>query len=339
MKILVINSGSSSIKYKLFEMTSKSLLAQGTVERIGESKGKIAHEIFSNKMGEQSFVETNSIPDHTDGLTRIGEYLMNKAYGVIQSPNEIMAVGHRVVHGGEQFSQTMLITNEVKSKIRELCFLAPLHNPANLLGIEVAEKVFPDAKQVAVFDTAFHQTMPDFAYRYAIPQKLYDNQQIRSYGMHGTSHLYVSKKATKYLGKNSIDTNLITIHLGNGCSISAIKGGKSVDTSMGLSPLPGLMMGTRSGDIDPAIIFFLHKNLQMPVEKIDNLLNKDSGLKGIAQENDMRMIEKRFEEGDENAKLALEMYCYRIKKYIGSYLAVLGKTDAIIFTAGVGQNS
>lgn len=339
MKILVLNSGSSSIKYKLFEMPSERLLVTGVIERIGESKSKITHEIFSSTLGEQSFVETNQVKDHKDGLTRIAGYLFHKTYGVVSSSEEITAIGHRVVHGGETFSQTMIINEAVKEKIRKLSFLAPLHNPSNLLGIEVAEKVFPQARQVAVFDTAFHQTMPDYAFRYAIPERLYQEHQLRAYGMHGTSHRFVSKSLANFLGKKIEDLNLITIHLGNGCSMTAVKGGKSVDTSMGLSPLPGLMMGTRSGDIDPAVLFFLHKHLQMSLEQIDEMLNKQSGLKGIAGDNDMRVVEKKMSDGDTKATLALEMYCYRIKKYIGSYLAVLGKTDAIIFTAGVGQNS
>lgn len=339
MKLLVINTGSSSIKYKLFDMEEKKVVSAGLVEKIGEEQGRIKHERFSTDGKTEEKVETLAIKDHRTGLKRVSELLQDEQVGVIRNPDEIQAVGHRVVHGGSRFSEAVVINAEVKEAIQRLIPLAPLHNPPNLEGIAVAEDVFPQAKQVAIFDTAFHQSMPDYAYRYAIPQQYYEEHRIRVYGMHGTSHQYVAHEAARHLGTPMHKLNAITIHLGNGCSMTAIKEGKSIDTSMGLSPLPGLMMGTRSGDIDPAIIFYMGTKLNMSFEEIDQELNKQSGLKGIAGENDMRAIIARVEQGDQAATLALEMYTYRIKKYIGAYLAVSGPLDAIIFTAGVGENS
>ncbi|MFN2234603.1 MAG: acetate/propionate family kinase [Anaerolineales bacterium] len=338
MKTLVINAGSSSIKYQLFDMESGIVLAAGLAERIGESFGRIKHRV-SIRNQNQEIIQDLKIDDHRQGLLKIVELLTDSQFGVIESPNEIQAIGHRVVHGGDKFSQPTVITEEVRTTIRELSQLAPLHNPANLTGIEVATEVFPEATQVAVFDTAFHQTMPANAYRYAIPQTLYDDHRIRSYGFHGTSHLYVSKKAIDYLGIPVEETRIITLHLGNGASAAAVKGGKSVDTSMGFSPLPGLMMGTRSGDIDPAIVFYLGRNMGMSFDEIDNLLNKKSGLIGVCGDNDLRDIQKRSEDGDASAQLALEMYSYRIKKYIGAYVAALNGLDALVFTAGAGENN
>lgn len=338
MKILVINSGSSSIKYQLFEMDKKAALTTGLVERIGLDGSRIKHKIFRNGDAAEVIKEI-PIKNHQQGLERVAELLMDSEVGVIESPAEIAAVGHRTVHGGERFNSTTIITDEVVAKMRELIPLAPLHNPANLEGIEVARQIFPQATQVAVFDTAFHQTMPAAAYRYAIPNNYYTEHGIRAYGFHGTSHLFVSKAAAEYLGKPVADTNVITAHLGNGCSITAIRGGRSVDTSMGFSPLPGLMMGTRSGDIDPAIIYYLGTKLGMPLADIDKLLNKQSGLLGVSGNSDLRDIEARQASGDADAQLALDMYTYRIKKYIGAYVAVLGRVDALVFTAGVGENS
>lgn len=338
MKILVINSGSSSIKYQLFEMDKKAALTTGLVERIGLDGSRIKHKIFRNGDAAEVIKEI-PIKNHQQGLERVAELLMDSEVGVIESPAEIAAVGHRTVHGGERFNSTTIITDEVVAKMRELIPLAPLHNPANLEGIEVARQIFPQATQVAVFDTAFHQTMPAAAYRYAIPNNYYTEHGIRAYGFHGTSHLFVSKAAAEYLGKPVADTNVITAHLGNGCSITAIRGGRSVDTSMGFSPLPGLMMGTRSGDIDPAIIYYLGTKLGMPLADIDKLLNKQSGLLGVSGNSDLRDIEARQANGDAEAQLALDMYTYRIKKYIGAYVAVLGRVDALVFTAGVGENS
>jgi acetate kinase len=338
MKILVINSGSSSIKYQLFDMTTHSPLTSGIVERIGLEGSRIKHKILTTTPAGEIVRETE-IGNHQQGLELVADLLMDEVNGVIAAPDEISAVGHRVVHGGELFSQTTIISQVVKDKVRELIPLAPLHNPANLEGIEVAEKIFSAAPQVAVFDTAFHQTMPPWAYRYALPENLYTEYGVRSYGFHGTSHLYVSKMAATYLGKDSADANLITAHLGNGASITAVKGGQSVDTSMGFSPLPGLMMGTRSGDIDPAIVYFLNTKAGMSPADIDKLLNKESGLKGICGASDLRDIEEREQNGDPAAKLALDMYTYRIRKYIGAYMAALGRLDALVFTAGVGENS
>jgi len=339
MKLLVINTGSSSIKYQLFEMKAKKVLSSGVVEKIGESQGRVQHKLFLADGTVREKSEEKAVNDHREGLALISRLLQDQETGAIRNPDEIEAVGHRVVHGGDQFSAATLINDEVKSAIERFIPLAPLHNPPNLQGISVAEEVFPQARQVAVFDTAFHQSMPPPAYRYAIPDELYQEHHLRAYGMHGTSHRYVSEQAEQYLGLKVGQLHAISIHLGNGCSMTAIREGKSVDTSMGLSPLPGLMMGTRSGDIDPAVIFYLANRLDMSVNDIDQLLNKQSGLKGIAGDNDMRSIVGRCEAGDRQAILALEMYCYRIKKYIGAYLAVTGQIHALIFTAGVGENS
>ncbi|HBX70497.1 MAG TPA: acetate kinase [Chloroflexi bacterium] len=336
MKTLVINAGSSSIKYQLFEMENNAVLAAGLVERIGEAVGRVKHSVNTGPE-KQEIARDQTIKDHRQGLLLVVDLLTDADFGVIASPTEIKAIGHRVVHGGEKFSQPTVITAEVRATIKALIPLAPLHNPANLTGIEVATEVFPEAVQVAVFDTAFHQTMPALAYRYAIPQNLYDEQRIRSYGFHGTSHLYVSRKAIEHLGKPAEETKIITLHLGNGASVAAVKGGQSIDSSMGFSPLPGLMMGTRSGDIDPAIVFYLGRNLGMTFDQIDALLNKKSGLMGICGDNDLRDIHKRVTAGDAAATLALEMYTYRIKKYIGAYVAALGGLDALVFTAGVGE--
>lgn len=338
MKILVINAGSSSIKYQLFNMENRSVLAGGLVERIGEPSGRIKHNNFT-KPDAPSIVKETAIPSHNEGLIDVVQLLLDPEIGVITSPDEIRAVGHRVVHGGEKFSHPTVLDQEVVDVVESLSSLAPLHNPANVAGIRVAMEMFPDAVQVAVFDTAFHQTMPAHAYRYAIPNTFYNDDHIRVYGFHGTSHLYVSRVAAEHLGKTIESTNLITAHLGNGASITAIAGGRSVDTSMGFSPLPGLIMGTRSGDIDPAVVFYLAKSKNLSPAEIDQLLNKKSGLLGICGDNDLRDIERRMDEGDTEAQLAFEMYTYRIKKYIGMYTAALGRVDALVFTAGVGENS
>ncbi len=338
MKILVLNAGSSSVKYKLFDMIDGNVRAAGLVERIGEPEGRIKHEALTGQ--QASPVEKQlSIANHEEGLKHIAAMLLDIRFGVIGSPEDISAVGHRVVHGGERFSAPTVIDDEVIETIEALTLLAPLHNPANLTGIRVATGLFPRAKQVAVFDTAFHQTMPARAYRYAVPNELYEQHGVRVYGFHGTSHQYVARAAAAHLGKPPGETHLITAHLGNGASITAVAGGKSVDTSMGFSPLPGLIMGTRSGDVDPAVIFFLVNDLGMSISDIDHLLNKQSGLMGIAGANDLRDIEARMVNGDETARLAFEMYVYRIKKYIGAYTAALGRVDALVFTAGVGENS
>ncbi len=339
MNILVINSGSSSIKYQLFKGPLLESIASGLIEKIGESSSRIKHETTLKPHAPNRYLKEIQIPNHHQGLSMMIELLLDDEIGVIASPEEIAAIGHRVVHGGEHFKQPTVINGAVKEAIAQLIPLAPLHNPANLTGIEVAQELFPAAIQVAVFDTAFHQTMPPKAYRYAVPTRLYAEHGVRVYGFHGTSHLYVTKQAIAYLGQSAAKTNLITAHLGNGCSITAVKGGQSIDTSMGFSPLAGLIMGTRSGDLDPALPFFLGTALGMSFAEIDRLLNKQSGLLGLTGQNDLREIEKRQINGDTEAQLALDMYAYRVKKYIGAYMAALGRVDALVFTAGVGENS
>lgn len=338
MKVLVINTGSSSIKYVLFEMDGQEVLTKGSVERIGESSSTITYSHFENG-NEEKIKKEAKIKDHVEGLQSIVALLTDPQNGIIKDTSEIAAVGHRVVHGGEAYSGAVRIDEEVKKVVRDLIPLAPLHNPPNLQGIEVAERFFPQAVQVAVFDTAFHQTMPPKSFRYPLPNKYYEEEKIRAYGMHGTSHAYVAKEALKLINKPVEDTAIITIHLGNGCSMTAVKGGKCLDTSMGLSPLAGLMMGTRTGDIDPSIPFFLGTKLKMSFEEIDRMLNKESGLKGIAGSNDMRDVLEKRAAGDQNAILAIDMYTQRIKKYIGAYTAEMGALDAIVFTAGIGENS
>ena len=340
MKILVINSGSSSIKYKLFDMPAQTLLASGMVEKIGEPEAHIKQEVFQDPDNAIAIVDKKlPVEDHRTGLDLIVKLLLDSKEGAVTSTSDIDAVGHRVVHGGDHFSQPVVVDDMIYSQLEALNYLAPLHNPANLLGIEVARKVFRRTKQVAVFDTAFHQSIPDYAFRFAIPNTYYKDHKLRVYGFHGLSHQYVSREASEYLRKPLDQFNAITIHLGNGCSMTAIKNGKSVDTSMGLTPMGGLMMGTRSGDIDPSVILFLSKKLNLSMEEIDKLLNKESGLKGLTGENDLRNILRRYEEKDPAAILAIEIYVYRIKKYLGAYAAVLGHLDAIVFTAGVGENS
>lgn len=319
-------------------MPEGEVLCAGLIEKIGEETGHIKHKKEVNGKIEELNAEL-PILNHEAGMEKLAELLTDSNYGVLENTDEVELVGHRVVHGGEAFSKTRIITEEVKKTIDELSNLAPLHNPPNLIGINMAEKVFTKARQIAVFDTAFHQTLPEQAYRYAIPNSFYTENGIRVYGFHGTSHRYITKQAAKLLSKPLESTSIISIHLGNGASMAAVKNGQSIDTSLGMTPLPGLVMGTRSGDIDPAIIFYLNEELGMPIKKIKNLLNKDSGMKGLTGNNDLRQITEDAENGDKEAQLALEIYTYRIKKYIGSYLAVIGRVDAIVFTAGVGENS
>jgi len=335
MNIFVINSGSSSIKYQLIEMPSETVVCSGIVERIGNDDAAIIHKTLKNEH-EQVKRKVMEISDHAEGLEEVAALLTDKEIGVIKDPSEIDVVGHRVVHGGESFAATTVITKEVKDKIKKLFPLAPLHNPPNYLGIEVAEKLFSKAKQIAVFDTAFHQTIPEEAYRYAIPSKFYYEYGIRVYGFHGTSHKYVSSKAIEYLQK--VNSKIITIHLGNGCSMTAVKDGKSVDTSMGFGPMNGLIMGTRAGDIDQSVIFYLVNQLSYEVEKVKEMLNNESGMVGLTGNNDMRDIIAKIENGDKQAMLAYHMYAYRIRKYIGTFTAVLNGLDAIVFTGGVGEN-
>lgn len=335
MNIFVINSGSSSIKYQLFKMPSSTPVCIGLVERIGLENSVITYKTTVNGQ-EHNSSQTLEIPDLETALKEINRLLTDKETGVIQNPNDIEIVGHRVVHGGKDFTKPTIITPEVKEKLKQTFQLAPLHNPAAFRGIEVAEKIFAKAIQIAVFDTAFFQTLPAKAYRYAIPNFYYTDYNIRVYGFHGTSHKYVSNETGKYLNKP--DAKLITIHLGNGCSMSAVDAGKAVDTSMGFGPLDGLIMGTRSGNIDPTVIFYLVNQLGFDVGHVSNLLNKQSGMLGLTGFSDMRDITKAINEGNADAELAYEMYAYRIQKYIGAYAAALNGLDAIVFTAGVGEN-
>ncbi len=339
MKILVLNCGSSSVKYELFEGSDLSVLASGLVEKIGEETSLIRHRRVSGGGNSIEMNKETLIPDHDKALESVLEILTDEKHGSIAHRGEVKAVGHRVVHGGETFHSTTIIDEAVLAAIKENVHLAPLHNPPNLKGIEVARAIFPQAVQVAVFDTAFHHTISEKAYMYAIPYELYEKHGIRRYGFHGTSHSFVAEKAAEYLEKPLNELKLITIHLGNGASMAAIKHGKCIDTSMGMTPLEGLVMGTRSGDIDPALPFYIAEQLSMSFPEIDRLLNKKSGLKGLCGTNDMRKVVEMCGKGDRKAVLALKVYCYRIKKYLGAYIAVLGGLDAIIFTAGIGENS
>ncbi len=336
MKLLVLNSGSSSIKYQLFASEDWRVLASGSVSRIGEAESTFAGRWAGSDGEWESCTETMAIPGHHEGLERILVGLRER--GVLADLSELGAVGHRVVHGGESFRQPTLVDDAVVSAIRDMIPLAPLHNPANLAGIEVARRVFPGVAQVAVFDTAFHQTMPRAAYRYALPEQLYTRHRVRRYGFHGTSHHYVAKRAAAFLGRPLADCNLITLHLGNGASATAIRSGESVDTSMGLTPLEGLVMGTRCGDIDPAIHFYLAEQLGLDKDALDDLLNRKSGLLGLCGMNDMREIHACAEAGDERAELAIAVFCHRLKKYLGAYFAELGRVDAVVFTGGIGEN-
>ncbi len=336
MKILVINSGSSSIKYQLVDMDDETVLAKGIVERIGISGSRLKHK----RNSEQYIIET-SIPTHREGLKLIMDTLISKDKGVIKSFDEISAIGHRVVHAGEAFAGSVRINDEVMKSLKDCIKLAPLHNPPNIMGIEAAMELMPNVPEVGVFDTAFHvKSLPKHAYLYAIPYKYYEKYKIRRYGFHGTSHKFVSIEAAKMLGKDIKDLKIITCHLGNGASITAIDGGKSIDTTMGFTPLEGLYMGTRSGDLDPAILIYLMDEEGLNSKEIYDLLNKKSGMLGVTgMTSDMRDIEDAALAGNERAKLALDMYSYKIKKYVGAYAAALGGLDAIVFTGGIGENS
>jgi len=332
-KIMAVNAGSSSLKFKLFEMPSETVLTEGVVERIGKEDA-----IYTIKVNGQKQKQIMPIEDHAKAVKILLDDLVNK--GIVKSLDEINGVGHRVVQGGSYFSDSALINDEVIAKIDELSSLAPLHNPANLTGINAFMKVLPNVPHVAVFDTSFHQTMDKEAYMYAIPYEWYEKYKIRKYGFHGTSHKYVSLKASEVMGKDIKDLNLITCHIGNGASIAAIKGGKCVDTSMGLTPLEGIPMGTRSGDIDPAIIDFVCKKENLTAAEVINILNNKSGYLGVSGiSNDSRDLEEAMEQGNERAKLALDLQFKRIADYIGAYFLRLGRVDAIIFTAGIGENS
>ncbi|MDX2598075.1 MULTISPECIES: acetate kinase [Streptomyces] len=333
-RVLVLNSGSSSVKYQLLDMRDGSRLATGLVERIGEQTSRLRH---TGADGGGTREQDGPIADHEAALKAVAEELARDGVG-LDSP-ELAAIGHRVVHGGLFFTEPTVIDEAVLTEIERLIPVAPLHNPANLTGIRTARTLRPDLPQVAVFDTAFHTTMPEAAARYAIDPRIADRHRIRRYGFHGTSHAYVSRETARLLGKDPSEVNVIVLHLGNGASASAVEKGRCVDTSMGLTPLEGLVMGTRSGDLDPAVIFHLARVGGMSMDDIDTLLNKRSGLFGLCGDNDMREIRRRIDEGDEEAGLAFDIYIHRLKKYIGAYYAVLGRVDAVAFTAGVGENA
>ena len=335
MKILVLNCGSSSLKYQLFNMDDEKVLAQGIAERIGLNDSILTHK---TRNGDKHKINLN-FKNHKEALNKILELLTSKEYGVLKSLSEIEAVGHRVVHGGEKYSKAVLVNEDVKKSIKELFSLAPLHNPANLIGIEVCEELMKNVPMVALFDTAFHQSMNSEEFLYAIPYELYKENGIRKYGFHGSSHKYVSEKAAELAKKDIKNLKIISCHLGNGASLCAIKNGKSFDTTMGFSPLDGLVMGTRCGSIDPSIPLYLIKNNKLSVEEVDNILNKKSGVLGISSvSSDFRDIEDEAKKGNKKASLALDIFHYRIKKQIGAYIAALNGVDIIIFTAGVGEN-
>ena len=335
MKILVLNCGSSSIKYQLFDMETKTVLAKGGIEKIG-LEGSFLKLTLPD--GEKVTL-TKDIPEHTTGVRFIFSVLTGEEYGVVKSISEIDAVGHRMVHGGEKFSSSVLLTDEVMKDFEACNDLAPLHNPANIKGVNAVKDIAPEMPQVGVFDTSFHQTLPDYAYMYAVPYELYENYGVRRYGFHGTSHRYISKRVCEFLGVNPEEQKIITCHIGNGGSIAAVKNGKCVDTTMGLTPLEGLMMGTRSGDIDPGAISFIMDKLQLDSKGLSDLLNKKSGVLGVSGvSSDMREVDAAEKEGNYRAKLANTMYYYRIKKYIGAYAAAMGGVDIIVFAGGVGEN-
>ena len=336
MKVLVINAGSSSLKYQLIDMDTEAVMAKGLCERIGIDGSKLNH----TPNGKDKVVIEKNMKDHSDAIAMVLDALTDKDHGVIADMSEITAVGHRVVHGGELFSKSVVIDDEVKDAIKECTPLAPLHNPANLIGIEACEKAMPGVPQVGVFDTAFHQTMPKEAYMYGLPYELYTDYKVRRYGFHGTSHKYVTARVAEILGKKPEDLKIITCHLGHGSSLTAVRNGKSVATSMGFTPLAGTVMGTRCGSIDPAIVKFIADTKGMSLAEVDNLLNKESGVYGISGvSSDFRDLDAAASEGNERAKLALDMFVYSVRKYIGQYIVQMGGVDVIVFTAGVGENS
>lgn len=332
MKVLVVNCGSSSVKYQLIDQASDALMAKGVVERIGE--GQASH---SHTAGDAEYEREVDVANHTAAMHVVAEALMDADTGCIRDASEVGAVGHRVVHGGEEFTGSVLIDAVVEEAIERLSPLAPLHNPPNLAGIRAARDTFPDVPHVAVFDTTFHRSMPDYAYTYGLPYKYYEEQHIRRYGFHGTSFRYVADRAATLMGVDRDRLNAVICHLGNGCSMSAVKDGQSIDTTMGLTPLEGLLMGTRSGDIDPGIIFHLIRSDNMDPGAVEKMLNKESGLLGISGlSNDQRPLEEAMDTND-RARLAMDVFAYRVKKYIGAFIAVIGKTDAVIFTGGIGE--
>ncbi len=336
MKILVINTGSSSLKYQLIDIENEAVLAKGLCDRIGLDNSFVKH----TKSGHDSIVIDVSLTNHTSAMKRVIEVLVDEKTGVISNMSQISAVGHRIVHGGEKFHDSVIIDESVMQAIKDCIGLAPLHNPPNIIGIEACQHLMPDTPMVAVFDTAFHQTLPKYAYVYAIPYDMYEEYGVRKYGFHGTSHKYVAQRAALMLGKPIEELKLITCHLGNGASICAVEYGKSVETSMGFTPLDGLAMGTRSGTVDPAVVKYLMESKKMSLKEIDEYLNKKSGVLGISGvSSDFRDLETAVEEGNGRAKLALEIFCYRVKKYLGKYAAVMNGADAIVFTAGIGENN
>ena len=336
MKTLVINCGSSSLKYQLIDMNTEECMVQGLVERIG-----IEGSVLTQKVeGRDKYIINTEIKDHKEAIKLVLEALIDPVHGVIKSMDEISAVGHRVVHGGEKYSDSVLIDDEVLKSIEECIVLAPLHNPPNLIGIEACKELMPNTPMVAVFDTAFHQTMPKHSYICPLPDELYEKYSIRKYGFHGTSHKYVSNKVAKVMGKDIKDLKIVTCHLGNGCSLSAVKNGKSIDTSMGFTPLAGVMMGTRSGSIDPSVISFLIEEHGYKIEEVDELLNKKSGVLGISGvSSDFRDVLAAADSGNERAKLALEIFYYKVRTQIAAYAGAMGGVDVIVFTAGIGENS
>jgi acetate kinase len=333
--ILVLNSGSSSLKYKLYEMKNESVVVSGVVERIGSENG---NSIITHRKADETIKLEPKIPNHTEALKAVVEFLTDPVKGVITSLEEIKAVGHRVLHGGELFSSAVIVNDQELAKIESLRELGPLHMPANIMGIKACRELMPHTKQIAVFDTAFHQTMPRRSFLYALPYEYYEKYRVRRYGFHGTSHRYVSQQAAQILGKPLEKLKMITLHIGNGSSAAAIKDGKCFDTSMGFTPLEGFVMGTRCGDIDPAILPFLQNTLNLTPNDVDNLMNKKSGFLGMTGFSDLRDIQKAREEGNERAKDAYEVFIHRIVKYVGAYYAILGGLDTLVFTAGVGEN-
>ena len=333
MKVLVINCGSSSLKYQLFDMTDESVLCKGLVERIGIEGSKLTHKVNGEKL-----VVEEPMKDHTEAINHVFDALLDEKYGVIKSLDEVSAIGHRVLHGGDKLTESCIIDDKVKDKIREFIKFGPLHNPANLMGIEACEKLAPGKKNIAVFDTAFHQTMPAKTYMYAIPYEYYEDYRLRKFGFHGTSHRYITLRTQQLLDKE--DINIITVHLGNGSSIAAVKDGRCYDTSMGLTPLEGLLMGTRSGDLDPTVMTFLMNEKGYSADEMNQILNKKSGVLGVSGiSSDFRDLEEEAEKGNDRAQLALDMFIERVKRYIGGYMAELGHVDAICFAGGIGENS
>ncbi|MBS6927106.1 MAG: acetate kinase [Finegoldia magna] len=333
MKVLVINCGSSSLKYQLFDMTDESVLCKGLVERIGIEGSKLTHKVNVEKL-----VVEEPMKDHTEAINHVFDALLDEKYGVIKSLDEVSAIGHRVLHGGDKLTESCIIDDKVKDKIREFIKFGPLHNPANLMGIEACEKLAPGKKNIAVFDTAFHQTMPAKTFMYAIPYEYYEDYRLRKFGFHGTSHRYITLRTQQLLGKE--DINIITVHLGNGSSIAAVKNGKCYDTSMGLTPLEGLLMGTRSGDLDPTVMTFLMNEKGYSADEMNQILNKKSGVLGVSGiSSDFRDLEEEAKKGNDRAQLALDMFIERVKRYIGGYMAELGHVDAICFAGGIGENS